>query len=127
MGDVEVCVQRRGENVVLANDLDTGEKMNQVSKTISPLFKSEFTYSEVKLVEGDRILVYSDGLSYNAFKAFGDRYGAARKQIQNAIWISRHQNGIDADNLSVACLERFQPSQSDQGIYAVQLGADPGI
>ena len=127
MGDVEVCVQRDGENVVLANELDTGERVNQVSKTISPLFKAEFTYSEARLEKGDRVLMYSDGLTNKAFKAFGNRYGRVRNQIRNAIWISQHENGINADNLSVACLERFEPSLSPQSVYAVQLGADVNI
>lgn len=127
MGDCEVCVQRDGKDVILANELDTGDRMSQVSKVISPRVKEEFTYAESRLLKGDRLLVHSDGLTNKAFKAFGDRYGDIRKQIRNAILISQRENGVNADNLTVACLQRFDPSQTRQGIYTVQLGADPEV
>jgi len=124
MGDVEVCVHRNGKKVVLANVLDTGNKDHQITKFLSPSMKAEFTDSKTGLEHGDRVLIYSDGLTNKAFRAFSEKQDSINDQIKHAIEISQQENGDDADNLSVICLENYQPESSGPSIYAVRIGAN---
>jgi len=120
MGDVEVCVQREGKDIVLANTLDTGREPSQVSKTLSPICKDPFTYGETILKYGDKIIVASDGLTNKAFRAFAGNYSTIDDQIKQAIEISQQENGDNADNLSVICLQNFQPESKLPYLFGVQ-------
>jgi serine/threonine protein phosphatase PrpC len=120
MGDVEVCVQREGNDIVLANTLDTGKEMNQVSKTLSPITLEPFTYGETILKPGDKIITASDGLMNKAFRAFAERFTTIDDQIKQAIEISQLENGDNADNLSVICLQNFQPESELPYLFGVQ-------
>jgi serine phosphatase RsbU (regulator of sigma subunit) len=120
MGDVEVCVQREGKDIVLANTLDTGKELNQVSKTLSPITKEPFTYGETILKPGDKIITASDGLMNKAFRAFAEKFTTIDDQIKQAIEISQLENGDNADNLSVICLQNFQPESELPYLFGAQ-------
>ena len=122
MGDVEVGVLRDNKGLVLANVHDTGEKNNQVSKTLTPAQQYKFTVSHFTLKAGDKILVASDGLANYAFRAFGIKRLSTRQQIQVAIEISRQRNNANSDNLSIMCLKSFHPTSKSPTFSTVELG-----
>ncbi len=121
LGDVEVSVHRNGSKIVLVNTLDSQGYNSAVTKTISPSINAEFTYSETILEVGDRVMVHSDGLSNKAFRAFGIDNETIDRQIDAAIKLSQIENGVDADNLSIACLNNFRPKSAGSEIFTVKL------
>ena len=121
MGDVEVGVLRRGAGLVLANQHDTSEGTNQVSKSLSPARRFHFTESKMTLKPGDKILVASDGLQNNAFRAFAMERISNHQQVQVAIEISKKLRNPKSDNLSIMCLESFRPVSNSPGFSTVQL------